>query len=380
MDFSLSEEQTLLQDSLTRYVRDHCDVDRHRALVKTSPGYDPESWRQFGELGWLSLPFSEELDGFGGGAVDMMVACEALGKGIVREPFLSTVVVCGGFLRRGASSEQQAAFIPGIMDGSKCWAFAFAETGSGYDQATVGLEAVAHNGSYHLRGSKIAVLDGDSADYLIVSARTGGAGHGREGLSLFIVDANQAGVQREGFSRVDGGWGANIEFDNCIVTEGNLLGSPGQGFALIEAVIDESIIAMGAEALGIMQVLLDATVEYTKTRHQFGQAIGKFQALQHRMADMYLKLEETRSLLLNAAIRMDEGSSETAAACAALKVKLAEAGKYISQQAIQLHGGIGMTDELVVGHHFKRLMLLAMLYGDEDFYLQRYIELTRRAA
>jgi alkylation response protein AidB-like acyl-CoA dehydrogenase len=379
MDFSLSEEQVMLQDSVDKYVREHCDVERLRGLKSSASGFAADAWQQFADLGWLSVPFAEEVGGFGGGAVDVMVVCEALGKGLVREPYLSTVITCGGFLRR-ASTEQQSEWLPGIIDGSKCWAFAFAESSSGYDLSAVETTAVADNGSFTINGDKLAVLDGDNADYLVVSARTSGDARSSDGISLFIVDTSADGVERQGFTRVDGGRGAHISFNNVSVDAACLIGPQDGAYELIEAVMDEAIVAMGAEALGAMQVLLDTTVEYTKTRKQFGQPIGKFQALQHRMAEMYLRLEETRSLLFNAAIQLDANSEESAAACAALKVKIGEAGKYVSQQAVQLHGGIGMTDELVVGHHFKRLMVLGMLYGDEDYYLQRYVELTRRKA
>jgi alkylation response protein AidB-like acyl-CoA dehydrogenase len=379
MDFSLSEEQVMLQDSVDKYVRENCNVEHHRKLKDSAQGFDADAWQQFAELGWLSVPFAEEVGGFGGGAVDVMVVCEALGKGLVREPYLSTVITCGGFLGR-ASSEQQSEYLPGIIDGSKCWAFAFAESSSGYDLSAVATSAVADGSAFTLNGDKLAVLDGDSADYLVVTARTGGDARNSDGISLFIVDTSTEGVERQCFTRVDGGRGAHVSFNNVRVDGARLIGPLGGGYELIEAVMDETIVAMGAEALGSMQVLLDTTVEYSKTRKQFGQPIGKFQALQHRMADMYLRLEETRSLLFNAAIQLDANSDESAAACAALKVKIAEAGKYISQEAVQLHGGIGMTDELVVGHHFKRLLVLGMLYGDEQYYLQRYVDLTRRKA
>ncbi|MEH6588646.1 MAG: acyl-CoA dehydrogenase [Halioglobus sp.] len=379
MDFSLSEEQVMLQDSVDKYVRENCDVDRHRALNGSDRGFAADAWQQFAALGWLSVPFAEEVGGFGGGAVDVMVVCEALGKGLVREPYLSTVITCGGFLNR-ASTEQQSQWLPGIIDGSKCWAFAFAESSSGYDLSAVETTAVADGDQFTINGDKLAVLDGDNADYLVVTARTSGDACSRDGISLFIVDTSAEGVERQSFSRVDGGRGAHISFNNVSVNTAGLIGPQDGAYALIESVMDEAIVAMGAEALGSMQVLLDTTVEYTKTRKQFGQPIGKFQALQHRMAEMYLRLEETRSLLFNAAIQLDANSDESAAACAALKVKVAEAGRYISQQAVQLHGGIGMTDELVVGHHFKRLMVLGMLYGDEDYYLQRYVDLTRSKA
>jgi alkylation response protein AidB-like acyl-CoA dehydrogenase len=370
VNFSLSEEQVLLRDSVDKYVRERCDVERHRTLSRTEPGFDPGAWRQFAELGWLAVPFSEALGGIGGGATDLMVMTEALGKGLVREPYLHTVVTCGGLLQGGGSVEQQQQHIPGIIEGRTQWAFAFAEQGSGYDLARLQTVVRPDGDGYILEGSKLAVLNGHCADYLIVSALAG------DELTLLIVDATAEGVSRQGFVAVDGSRGADIQFDGVPLGAGSVLAEVGQGLAVLSPVLDLAIVAMGAEALGSMQALLEATVEYTKTREQFGQPIGKFQALQHRMADMYMKVEETRSLVLNAAIQIDEDSEESAAACAGLKVKLAEAGRYVAQEAVQLHGGIGMTDELSVGHHYKRLMVLSRLYGDEAWHLQRFADLT----
>jgi alkylation response protein AidB-like acyl-CoA dehydrogenase len=370
VDFSLSEEQGLLKDSIDRLVGDVSDVERHRRLSRSELGFDAAVWQQYAELGWLCVPFTEAQGGIDGTAVDVMIICEALGRGLMREPYLPTVITGGGFLRRGGSPEQQQRFIPGIIDGSQQWAFAFAETGS-YDLGAVASTAQSSDSGYQLTGSKLAVLNGHCADHLVVSASIAG-----EGVSLFLVDATAAGVNRRPVHLVDGSLGADISFDNVQLDAASLLGAAGEGVALMESVIDESIVAMGAEALGAMQVLLDDTVEYTRTREQFGQPIGKFQALQHRMAEMYLKIEEMRSLLFYAAIKMAEGSAESSQACAALKVKLAESGRLVSQQAVQLHGGIGMTDELAVSHYFKRIHLLARLYGDEAYYLQRYMDLS----
>jgi len=374
MDFSLSEEQNQLRDSVSKFVADNCDVERHRRLSSGVLGFDAEVWQKFAELGWLAIAFSEAQGGIGGNAVDVMVIAEALGHGLVREPFLHTAITCGAFLRLGANEAQQAQYIPGLIDGSSQWAFAFAEEGSGFEFQAIRCRAESVDGGWRLEGRKTTVLNGHCADYLVVSARCPAAG---DGLSLFVVDSSLPGITIEPFRSVDGSCGATVSLDAVQLDSHSLLGQVGQAMSLIELVIDETIVAMGGEALGAMQALLDTTVEYTRTREQFGQPIGKFQALQHRMADMYLKVEELRSLLYNAAIAVSEGSAEAGQACAALKVKLAEAGKFVSQEAVQLHGGIGMTDELVVGHHFKRLMLLAKLYGDEDWYLQRYIELGR---
>jgi alkylation response protein AidB-like acyl-CoA dehydrogenase len=380
VDFSLSEEQVLLRDSVDKYVREQCGVERHRKLCTTEPGFDPQAWAQFAELGWLCIPFSEELGGFGGSAVDLMVVAESLGKGLVREPFLSTAVTCGGFLQSGGSAEQQQRYAPAIIDGSAQWAFAFAEQSSGYNLARIETHAEAQGDGYLLNGRKVAVLNGHCANHIVVSARTSGAADDRDGITLFIVDANAAGVTRETFVAVDGSRGAHIQFGDVSLDSNAVLSEVGQGLSLMETVIDKAIVGIGAEALGAMQSLLDATVEYTKTREQFGQPISKFQALQHRMADMYLRVEETRSLLFNAAIQLDEGKAEAPAACAALKVKVSEAGRFVAQQAVQLHGGIGMTDELIVGHHYKRLMILAKLYGDESWYLQKFADLSAERA
>ncbi len=376
MDFSLSEEQVLLRDSVDKYVREHCTVERHRALSATEQGFDSNAWQQFAELGWLSIPFSEELGGIAGGATDLMVVAQALGNGLVREPFLSTVVTCGGFLQRGGSVEQQQQCIPAIIEGRAQWAFACAEQHGGYDLARVTTTAQRQGDGYVLTGKKFAVLNAHCADYVIVSARTSGAVSDRAGITLFIVDATASGVSRERFVAVDGSGGAHIHLDSLQLGAAQVLGTIDQGLPLIEAVIDTTIVALGGEALGAMQALLDATVEYTKTRQQFGQPISKFQVLQHRMAEMYLKVEETRSLLLNAAIQLDANSGDAPAACAALKVKVSDAGRYVAQQSVQLHGGMGMTDELCVGHHYKRLMLLAKLYGDESYYLQKFADLA----
>ena len=380
MDFSLTEEQILLRDSVEKYVLQHCSVARHRAVTMTELGFDDAAWQQFAQLGWLSVPFSEELGGFAGGATDMMVIAEALGKGLVREPLLTTVVTCGGFLHCGGSEQQRQQYIPAIINGSAQWAFAFAEKNSGYDLAQVHTTALQQDGGYVLNGLKGTVLNAHCADYLVVSARTSGSVGDVTGITLFVVDANSSGVSTEDFCAVDGSRGAHVHFDSVVLGADAVLGGIGKGHALMLAVVDTAIVALGGEALGAMQALLDATVEYTKTRQQFGQPISKFQVLQHRMADMYMKVEETRSLLLNAAIQLDQNSLESPIACAALKVKVCEAGRLVAQEAVQLHGGIGMTDELSIGHHYKRLMVLAKLYGDEAWYLQKFTDLAATRA
>lgn len=375
MDFSHSEIQQLLHDSVSKFVTDNGGVEAHRALDADKKAFDGDVWQQFAELGWLAAPFAEQYGGLEAGSADMMVITEALGKGLLSEPFLGTVVCCGGFLRNVGTEDQQAKYIPTITGGSKQWAFAFAELSGGYNLAAVGLTAEGGS-NFRLNGEKIAVINGEAADYFIVTARTSGESTDSNGLSLFVVDADTAGVTRESYTTVDGRRAATVRFDDVEVNADSLLGERDHAFQIVETQIDEAIVAMGGEAVGTMQMLLDATVEYTKTREQFGQAISNFQVLQHRMVDMYLRLEETRSLLFDAAIQVDNKSDNAAKACAALKVKLCEAGRFVSQQALQLHGGIGMTDELGVSHYFKRLQVLGLMYGDEDYYLEKYASLN----
>lgn len=374
MDFSLTEEQVLLRDSVEKFVVDHCDVARHRARCAEQAGPDPAVWQQFAELGWLSVPFSEAQGGFDGGAVDIMVVAQALGGALVREPYLETVVLCGGILADVGSEAQQGAHLPPIIAGESHWALAFAEDNSSFHLDTITTSVQEEGGGFVLSGQKVAVLNGEAATAFIVSARDA------DGLSLFIVDADAPGVTREGFSAVDGSRGAHVSFENVHVDQHALLGQRSGGLPVLQGAVDRAIVAMAAEGLGAMKSLLSETVNYTKTREQFGQPIGKFQVLQHDMADMYIRVEETQSLLLNAAIALDEGRDDAALACAALKAKLCEAGMFVAKQAIQLHGGIGMTDELIVGHHYKRLLLLSKLFGDEDFYVQRYVELDAASA
>lgn len=369
VDFSLTDEQVLLRESVEKYVADHGGVERHRKLSQTEAGFDPGAWSAFADLGWLALPFSEDDGGLGGSATDLMVLCESLGRGVVREPYLHTVITCGGLLAGMGNAEQRNLHLQPLMEGKTQWAFAYAEQTSGYDLTAIETAAIKDGAGYSLIGHKVAVFNGHIADRLLVTAAVG------DGLSLFIVDPGMPGVTREAFTAVDGSRGAVIRFDSVQLGGDCLVGEIGAAQAGIDAALDRALVAIGADALGAMQVLLGVTVEYCKTREQFGQPIGKFQALQHRMADMYLKLEESRSLLYNAAIQLDEGSADAPAACSALKVKLAEAGRAISYESVQLHGGMGMTDELIVGHLFKRLLLLSKLYGDEHYYLDRYLQL-----
>ncbi len=372
MHLSLSEEQQLLKDGVARFVEENYSIDRLRELRDTEQPLDRERWQQLAELGWLALPFDEADGGFGGSALDLMVLMEQFGRGLVTDPYLVNVVICGAFLR-SASEAVRSEFLPPMIAGESQWGFAFAEPESRFRLHDVSVSASASGDGYRLQGEKIAVLNGEAADYLLVTARTGGERRDQDGISLFLVPADTAGITRRSYPLVDGSRGASVVFDGVELPASALLGDAGKALPWVEDVIDQAIVAMGAEALGAMDALLEQTVEYTKTREQFGQPISRFQALQHRMADMYLECQSLRSLLYYAAILRNEGREDAGKAAAALKVKLEEAGRFVSQQAVQLHGGIGMTDELGISHYFKRLLLLNTLFGDGEHHLRRYL-------
>ena len=373
MDLSLNEDQQLLKDSVARFVEENYSIERRRALRDSGTGVDAERWQQLAELGWLSLPFAEADGGFGGGPLDLMVLMEEFGRGLVTEPFLVNVVICGAFLSR-ASDVQRAEYLPPLIAGETQWAFAFAEPRSRFNLADISVLAEADGDGYRITGDKVAVLNGDSADKLIVTVRSSGERRDREGISLAVVDGAAEGVARKSYPLVDGSYGADIHFDGVKVSGDALLGDPGEALAVVEDVVSLALVAIGAEALGAMEALLEATVEYTRTREQFGQPISRFQSLQHRMADMYLQCQSLRSLLYYAAIAQQEGSDDARRAASALKVKVEDAGRFVSQQAVQLHGGIGMTDELGVSHYFKRLLLLNTLFGDGEHHLSQYLK------
>jgi alkylation response protein AidB-like acyl-CoA dehydrogenase len=373
MDLSLSEEQQLLKDSAARFVKDHYSVEQKRALRDTEPGFSADNWQKFAELGWLALPFAEADDGIGGGALDVAVLMEEFGRGLVAEPFLVNVAICGAFLRR-ASESLRAAHIPKLMEGQSQWAFAYAEANSRYRLNNVATVATATDAGFQISGAKISVLNAHAANHFIVSARTAGEQRDEQGISLFVVPSDAKGLTLKSYQLVDGSYGADVSFDNVPVDAADLIGELGQGQEMMDDVVAEAIIAIGAEAVGAMDALLEQTVEYTKTREQFGQPIGSFQALQHRMADMFMLCQATRSILYYAAIAREEQRDDMQQAASALKVKLDEAGRFVSQQAVQLHGGIGMTDELGIGHYYKRLLLLNTLFGDGEHHLDQYLK------
>lgn len=376
MNFDYTEEQNMLKDSVARFVQDQYDFEARCKTAALDDGFSRENWNTFAELGWLSVPFAEEHGGFGGSVIDTMLLMEEFGKGLVLEPFLSTVVLFGGLLSKGGSAAQQDAHIGSIIEGSLQGAVAFNERQSRFELNDVQTTASEAANGYSLSGEKTVVFNGLVADKLIVSARTSGAQADAAGITLFIVDADAEGVSKTSYRMMDGQIVANISFDNVSVSADAVIGQVGEGLALLQAVVTEAIVAVGAEAVGIMDKLHSATVEYTKTREQFGVAIGSFQVLQHRMVEMFMECEQARSILYRAACSVAGQQQEADKDVLALKVLIGRAGKLIGDEALQIHGGIGMTDELDVGHYTKRLMMINTLFGDADYSQQKFAALS----
>jgi alkylation response protein AidB-like acyl-CoA dehydrogenase len=373
MNLSFSEEQNMLKDSVARFVADQYDFETRRKIVDSAEGFSRENWQTFAELGWLSIPFSEELGGFGGGAADTMVVMEEMGKGLVAEPFVATVLLFGGLLSKAGSAAQQQELIGKIIEGQLQGTFAFLERQSRFEITDILTTAQADGDSFVLNGEKTVVMNGANADKLIVSARTSGGQSDQQGISLFLVDANAEGVEKVSYKLMDGQLVANIKLNGVA---GELVGEQDKAFDVIQSVINDVMVAVSAEALGIMEKLVMTTVEYAKTREQFGVTIGKFQALQHRMVEMFMAGEQTKSLLYRAVCSLEANSDDVQKDILALKVMVGRAGKQIGGEAIQMHGGMGITDELDVGHYVKRLMTINTLFGDADYQQQRFEALT----
>ncbi|MFK7831245.1 MAG: acyl-CoA dehydrogenase family protein [Congregibacter sp.] len=376
MNFDFSEEQTMLRDSVARFVQDGYDFDTRRAIVASAEGMNRENWSTFAELGWLSVPFAEEHGGFGGGPVDVMVMMEEFGKGLVVEPYFATVVLFGGLLRAAGSDAQKNEYIPGIVDGSRLGAFAYLERQARYELADIATRATANADGFVINGEKVVVSNGANADTLIVAARTAGEQHDRSGISLFVVAADSAGIERVSYRLMDGQIVANITFNDVTVTADALLGDLNAGFAPMEQAILESTVALAGEALGLMGQLNAKTLEYTKTREQFGKKISSFQALQHRMVDTFMSYEQAKSMLYRAVCALENDDEHVRQEVHALKVMIAKCGKHIFEEAIQLHGGMGITDELDVAHFAKRLMMINATFGDGDYHQAQFNALS----
>jgi len=375
MDFDLSEEQRLLKESVDGLLTDSYDFDARKKYMKEKGGWSKAVWGKLAEQGLLGLPFPEKDGGFGAGGVETMIVMEALGKALVLEPYLATVVIGGGFLRHGGSDAQKAAYVPGIIDGSKTFAFAQVEKNSRYDLHDVTTTAKKKGAGWVIDGEKFVVINGENADVLIVTARTKGARRDKTGVGVFLVPASAKGVTKKSYPTQDGLHAADITFTGVEVGADAAIGNPEDSLALIERVVDDARMALCAEAVGLMDESLKTTVEYIKTRKQFGVAIGTFQSLQHRASDMFVAVEQARSMSMFATMASDfDDARERAKAIAAAKVQIGKSAKFVGQQSIQLHGGIGMTMEAKIGHYFKRLTMIENTFGDTDYHLRRVTE------
>ncbi|MGE0806248.1 MAG: acyl-CoA dehydrogenase family protein [Burkholderiaceae bacterium] len=381
MDFQYSEEQQLLADSIGKLLEKNYDFEARQRIATSEAGYSDELWRQFAEMGLLSLPFAADDGGFGGGAIDMMAVMEAIGEALVVEPFVSTVGLAGRLLARAGSPAQRQALLPGVIDGSLKLAFAFSERGSRYDLERVATTAQRRGDGWVLDGAKEIVLHAPMADKLVVSARTAGGVADAQGLSLFVVDAGAAGLRLDSYRTVDGLRAADATLTGVVVDGDALLGEAGAALPLIEEAVDFASVLQCCEAVGAMRSANAATLEYLKTRRQFGVPIGSFQALQHRMVDMSVSAEQARSITTLACARVDAAArgelseAERRRFVSAAKVKVGEAARHVGQEAIQLHGGMGMTIEMKVAHTFKRLTMIAQQFGDVDHHLARFAKL-----
>jgi pimeloyl-CoA dehydrogenase small subunit len=370
MDFELSDEQKLLKDSVTRLLGDRYGFEARKGYAQERDGFSRAMWTQYAELGLLALPFDEKYGGIGGNAVDTMLVMEAFGRALAIEPYMATIVLSGSLLRLGGNDEQRDTYLPKIAAGEMTMAFAHSEPQARYALSDVKTTARKDGNSYILDGTKTLVLHGDSANMFIISARLNGAQSDMSGLALFLVDANSSGLTRRGYATNDGQRAAELTLANVRVPADAALGTPDEAYPLIEKVVDIAIAAQCAEAVGAMSVMHEMTVDYLKTRKQFGVPIGNFQVLQHRAAEMLIALEQARSMAMLAAMTAEEDDAGVRRkAISAAKVQICNSGRLIGQQATQLHGGIGMTMEYAVGHYFKRVTAIAATFGDAAHHL-----------
>jgi pimeloyl-CoA dehydrogenase small subunit len=372
MDFEFSDEQRLLKDSVDRLIGPaYDDLGLRKRTQAEAPGFSAAQWGKYAEMGVLALPFSEEDGGFGGGTVETMIVMEAIGRGLALEPFMATVILAGNLIRLGGTAEQRAALVPQIADGSLRLAFAHTERQARYNLHDVTTMARRSGDGYVLEGDKSVVLHGDSAGKLIVSARTSGGHLDRHGITLFLVDAQAPGLSRRGFATQDGLRGAAISLARVEVPADAVIGTVDEGAALIDRVTDLAIAAVCAEAVGAMAALHELTLDYLKTRKQFGVTIGSFQVLQHRSVDMFTALEQARSMAYFAAMMATaEDARERRAAISAAKIQINNSAHFLGQAAVQMHGGIGVTMEYRAGHYFKRLTMIESQFGDTDHHMR----------
>jgi len=376
MDLSFTEEQSMLRDTVASFLSDKYDFDKRRTIIGSEAGWRPDYWKAFAEeLGILGAPFSEELGGLGGGATENMIVMEEFGKALVVEPYLGTVVIGGGFMKH--SGYAGAADVIGkIIEGKATIAFAYAEPQGRYTWSDLKTTAKKDGGGYVLNGHKAVVVGAPWASHLIVTARTSGGQRDAGGVSVFLVETGAKGVVTRDYPTVDGLRASEVYFENVSVGADALIGGEGAGLPLVQKVIDEATAAVCAEAVGVLRKLHEGTLEYTRQRKQFGQAIAQFQVLQHRMVDMFIQVEQSVSMTYMANIKLGDDDAERAKAISSAKVQIGRACKFVGQSAIQLHGGMGMTNEMAIGHYFKRATIIEGLFGSVDHHLARYETLS----
>jgi alkylation response protein AidB-like acyl-CoA dehydrogenase len=372
MDFSYNDTQQMLRDTLARYLADTYDFDTRRKWVASAEGRDPGVWRALAtELGILGAPFAEAQGGLGGGPVENMIVMEQLGEAIAIEPYLQTVVIGGAALRH-AGGPLADALIPAIIGGEAVIAFAYAEPQSRYELHNLRTAARRDGSGWVLNGHKSVVYAAPWATHLLITARTGGGQRDADGVSLFLVEADRPGIVRRDYPTVDGFRAAELYFENCSIPADALLGGEGTGLPLVERIVDEATAAICAEAVGVMRRLHGGTMDYARQRKQFGRPISDFQVLQHRMVDMFMEVEQAVSMTLMATLKLDAPDAERAAAVSQAKAKIGKGLRFTGQSAIQIHGGIGITDELAIGHYFKRATMLESQFGSVDHHLARF--------
>ena len=376
MNFEHSDDRRMLADSLGRFIREQYAFETRDKIAKSARGYSPELWARFAELGAIGALFSEDDGGFGGGAFDIAVIFEQLGRGLVVEPFLGSAVLAGGAIA-AAGSPAQRERIAGLIDGTQIGAFAHGEPDARYELSRVATRAARRGDGWLLDGAKAVVTQAEAADFFVVSARSAGAVDDEVGISLYIVPANVPGLSMRGYPTIDGSRAAELTLRGVELGADALLGAEGGGFATLERVVGSGVLALCAESLGAMDAAKEATLEYLRTRKQFGVLIGSFQALQHRMADMLLEIEQARSAVINAAAALGAERVVRERALSAAKVTIGRVGTLVAEESIQMHGGIGMTWELPLAHLAKRLVMIDHQLGDEDHHLERYIALGR---
>ena len=379
MDLTLSDEQRLLRESVDRFITETYDADHRRRAAGDPAGFSPAIWKQFAELGWLALPIAEAYGGLGAGAIETGILMEAFGRGLVAEPYLATVVIGASLIADCGSEAQKQATLPSVANGSLLLAFAHSERAARFDLAQVETTARKTPDGWRLGGHKTAVLDGNAANQIIVSARVT-SDDGRPGnLCLFLVPSGTAGVAARDFPRLGGGRACNLDLRDVRLPADALLGDGGDCLSKIECVVDRALAALGSEAVGIMQIMLDRTLEYTKVRQQFGRPLSANQVIRHRLADMAMQCDEARSIALRAALMADAEPVARGRAASGAKAKIGKCARFVAEQAVQLHGAMGVTEELDIGSYFKRLLAFDTLFGGSAHHYRRHAALGGRA-